>query len=85
MTYSAHMAKKAPGFESLLKKAEGIVADLEKGDLDLADAIAKYQDGITALKKCYELLKNVEGKVQILKCDDDGNATLQPFRPEDAE
>ena len=79
------MAKKPQKFESLLEKAEDIVGELEKGDLDLADAIAKYQDGLSALKKCYELLKNVEGKVQVLKCDEDGNATLQPFRPEDTE
>ena len=79
------MAKKPQKFESLLEKAEGIVGELEKGDLDLADAIAKYQEGLTALKKCYELLKNVEGKVQVLRCDEDGNATLQPFRPEDTE
>ncbi len=76
------MAKKTPKFESLLDKAESIVGELEKGDLDLADAIAKYQDGLTTLKKCYELLKDVEGKVQVLKCDEDGNATLQPFRHE---
>lgn len=79
------MAKKPQKFEALLEKAEDIVANLEKGDLDLADAIAKYQEGLTALKKCYELLKNVEGKVQVLKCDEDGNATLQPFRQEDTE
>ncbi len=77
------MAKKPQKFESLLEKAESTVGELEKGDLDLADAIAKYQEGLTALKKCYELLKNVEGKVQVLRCDEDGNATLQPFRPED--
>lgn len=79
------MAKKALKFEALLEKAGGIVGELEKGDLDLADAIAKYQEGLTALKKCYELLKDVEGKVQVLRCDKDGNATLQPFRPEDTE
>lgn len=79
------MAKKAEKFEDLLEKAEGIVAELEKGDLALADAIAKYQDGLAALKKCYELLKDVEGKVQVLKCDEDGNAILQPFHPQDTE
>lgn len=79
------MAKKAQKFEDLLEKAEGIVAELEKGDLGLADAIARYQEGLTALKKCYERLKEVEGKVQILKCGEDGNVTLEPFQSEDSE
>ncbi len=67
-------------FEDLLKKAEDVVGDLERGDIDLADAIAKYQEGLTALKKCYEVLKAVEGKVQVLRSDDDGNVTLEPFK-----
>lgn len=79
------MAKKAQKFEDLLEKAEGIVAELEKGDLGLADAIARYQEGLTALKKCYERLKEVEGKVQILKCGEDGNVTLEPFQSGDSE
>ena len=74
---------KTAKFDDLLENAEKIVAELESGDLDLSDAIEKYQDGIKALKKCYELLKLVEGKVEILKCDEDGNVTLEPFRSED--
>ena len=78
------MAKSKPvKFEDLLENAEKIVAELESGDLDLSDAIEKYQDGIKTLKKCYELLKLVEGKVEILKCDEDGNVTLEPFHSED--
>ncbi len=80
------MGKKKVGkFEDLLRKAEVIVGELEDGGLDLADAISKYQDGIAALKKCYEILKKAEGKVEMLKCDDDGNITLEPFRADDAD
>ncbi len=73
---------KAEKFEDLLDKAEAIVTELEAGDLDLAKAIGKYQDGLKALKKCYELLKSVEGKIQVLRMDDDGNVKLEPFRSE---
>ena len=75
---------KAEKFEDLLGKAETIVAELESGDMDLAKAINRYQDGLKALKKCYDLLKSVEGKIQVLRLDDQGNVTLEPFQSGDA-
>ena len=76
---------KAERFEDLLGKAETIVAELESGDLDMAKAINRYQDGLKALKKCYELLKSVEGKIQVLRLDDEGNVTLEPFQSGDPD
>jgi exodeoxyribonuclease VII small subunit len=72
-------------FEDLLSKAEGIVAELESGDLDLSDAVGKYHEGITVLKKCYDLIKSVEGKIQVLRLDEEGNVSLEPFQTDAAE
>jgi exodeoxyribonuclease VII small subunit len=78
----AKAEKKAEKFEDLLDKAEAIVSELEGGELDLAKSIDRYQEGLKALKKCYELLKSVEGKIQVLRLDDGGNVKLEPFQSE---
>ena len=47
-------------FEENMEKLEKIVADLEKGDLDLDESVKKFEQGINISKKCDEILKNAE-------------------------
>ena len=57
-------------FEENMEKLEKIVADLEKGDLDLDESVKKFEQGINISKKCDEILKNAEKKITILLNDD---------------
>ena len=54
------MAKK---FEEKLSELEKIVTELEKGDVDLDDAIKKYTDAMKLANECSKELKTAEENV----------------------
>ena len=53
-------------FEENMNKLETIVADLEKGDLNLDDSVIKFEEGIKISKECNEMLEEAEKKITIL-------------------
>jgi exodeoxyribonuclease VII small subunit len=61
-----------------MEKLEKIVADLEKGDLDLDESVKKFEQGINISKKCDEILKNAEKKITIL-LNEDNNIKEENF------
>lgn len=67
-------------FEDALARLEGIVHDLEDGDLGLAEALARYESGVGLLKNCHQLLEKAERRIELL-CgfDAEGNPTTAPF------
>jgi exodeoxyribonuclease VII small subunit len=82
------MAKKKPtareecaaSFEESLEQLEKIVADLESGKLGLADALARYEQGVKHLKSCQQLLERAERKIELLSgVDADGNPITHPY------
>jgi exodeoxyribonuclease VII small subunit len=86
------MAKKKPTprdecantFEESLEELEKIVAELESGKLGLAEALARYEQGVKHLKGCQQLLERAERKIELLSgVDADGNLITRPF--EEAE
>lgn len=58
-------------FEENMNKLETIVADLEKGDLNLDDSVKKFEEGIKISKECNEMLEEAEKKITILLQKDD--------------
>ncbi len=57
------MAKEEVKFEDKLNELEKMVNELEKGDVDLDDAINKYTNAMKLAKECSEKLKNAEENV----------------------
>ena len=57
------MAKEEVKFEDKLNNLEKMVNELEKGDVDLDDAINKYTNAMKLAKECSEKLKNAEENV----------------------
>ena len=57
------MAKDEVKFEDKLNSLEKMVNELEKGDVDLDDAINKYTNAMKLAKECSEKLKNAEENV----------------------
>ncbi len=55
--------KKEDKFETKLEELEKIVEKLEKGDVDLDDAINEYTKAMKLAKECSEKLKNAENSV----------------------
>lgn len=69
-----------PSFEAALASLEAIVHDLEDGDLGLAEALARYEQGIKHLRHCYDLLEQAERKIELLTgIDAEGRAQTVPF------
>jgi exodeoxyribonuclease VII small subunit len=74
------MAKKKaePKFEDLVQDVESTLERLESGELPLEDALKHYEDGVSALRKCFTILKQAEKRVQVLN-DRDGDITAEPM------
>ena len=67
-------------FEVALDRLEKIVADLERGQPELATALSKYETGLRLLNHCHAVLDRAERSVAILTgIDGDGNPQTAPF------
>lgn len=78
------MANKKPenmSFEESLSELDSLVNQLENGDLDLEDALKKFERGISLARSSQLKLTEAEQRVQILLQDDD-QSDLAPFSPE---
>ena len=71
-------------FEEALEGLEGVVEQLEQGQLDLTESLAQYQTGVTLLKQCHDTLKQAERRIEVLTgVDADGNAVTEHFADEE--
>ena len=71
-------------FEEALEGLEGVVQQLEQGQLDLTESLAQYQTGVSLLKQCHDTLKQAERRIEVLTgLDADGNAVTVPFADEE--
>jgi exodeoxyribonuclease VII small subunit len=52
--------------EKELQQLEKIVATLESTDLPLEKALIQFEHGVNCVKKCQELLRNAEQRIEIL-------------------
>ncbi len=52
-----------PTYEDLYAELQTIVAQLEQGDLPLAEALALYERGQHLVQQCHALLNNAELRV----------------------
>jgi len=66
-------------FESLLEALDGAVRALESGELDLADALVRYERGVQLVGRCRSMLETAEQRVEELKgLDSEGNPVTAP-------
>ena len=75
------MAKKS--FEQALQLLEKIVQELESGDLPLAKAMSKFEEGIQLTRFCSQKLDETEQKINLLLQDQQGNVSSKPFETDD--
>jgi exodeoxyribonuclease VII small subunit len=66
-------------FEKAMKQLEGIVEELETGELGLDDALKKFQEGMKLSRFCSEKLDKSEKTVSLLLKDESGNLQEKPF------
>ncbi|MDQ2694303.1 MAG: exodeoxyribonuclease VII small subunit [Pseudomonadota bacterium] len=75
------MAAKAPpppDFEKSLEELEGLVEQLEKGELSLEEALRRFERGIVLARSCQSALQAVEQKVEQLLAEN-GQLRTAPF------
>lgn len=79
------MAKQT--FESAMKRLEAIVRELEAGDLDLDNALKRFEEGIKLSRFCSKKLSESEKKVSLLLQDEAGVVREEVFsvNPSDTE
>lgn len=70
---------KEENFEAALKELEGIVEQLERGDLPLEKSLELFERGITLTRICQKRLDEAERKVEMLIQQPGGEATTAPF------
>ena len=78
------MATKKPenmSFEAAIKELDGLVDQLENGDLALDDALKKFERGISLARAGQSKLNDAEQRVSILLQNDE-NAELSDFNPQ---
>lgn len=80
------MAKKKDDlkFEELVAQVEQALQQLESGDLPLEDALKRYEEGVASLRRCFDILKQAEKKVQQLS-ERDGELEAKAFEAEGEE
>ena len=66
-------------FEQSLKKLEGIVAQMERGDVSLEDSVKLFEEGTQLAEQCKQQLAEAEGKVEILIKQRNGVMKREPF------
>tara|TARA_B100001057_G_C22746084_1_gene909795 strand:+ start:414 stop:656 length:243 start_codon:yes stop_codon:yes gene_type:complete len=78
------MATKKPenmSFEAAIEELNGLVDQLENGDLALDDALKKFERGISLARAGQSKLNDAEQRVSILLQNDE-NAELSDFNPQ---
>ena len=59
-------------FEDALVRLEGIVKELEKGELSLESSLTRYEQGIRLARFCSEKLEEAEKRIELLQVTDAG-------------
>lgn len=72
--------KKEMPFEDALDALEKIVAEIETGELSLADLMAKYSEGIRLSDVCMTSLKRAEETMDLLVKDTANGITEEPLQ-----
>ena len=73
------MAPRKKSFEENMQRLEEIVSLLERGDAQLAESLALFEEGTKLVNTCSELLDKAEQQVVKLQKGPDGEPVELPF------
>ena len=75
MAEDAQMDVKKLSFERALEELETIVKRLEEGKVPLEESVAIYERGESLKRRCEELLRQAEARVEKITTDANGQVT----------
>ena len=70
---------KQKAFETSLKELEEIVKQMESNNLNLENAVKKFETGKKLSRHCLNLLDKAEKKISLLNVDKNGILQEKPF------
>jgi exodeoxyribonuclease VII small subunit len=74
--------KQLPDFEKSLEELEGLVEQLESGELNLDQSLDQFKRGVELTRHCQAVLKKAQQTVEkLVDLDDESSAT--PFADDD--
>lgn len=68
-------------FREALQRLEAIVRQIEEGEIELEEAIERYEEGMALVAHCRKLLSDAEAKIEALHAAADGTPETEPFTP----
>lgn len=71
-------------FEQAIEQLEGVVENLEDGELDLEAALVAFEQGVALSKHCAGQLESAERRIEVL-VEQGGELLARPFDGDDAE
>jgi exodeoxyribonuclease VII small subunit len=75
------MATTRKKFEDELKDLEGIVGQIDSGELSLEDSITAFERGVGLVRSLNQKLDEVERKVELLMRNAQGELKTTPYDP----
>lgn len=69
--------KKELSFEESLEKLEGIVKEMEGGDLTLKDLMSHYSEGVGLAKNCMGALERAEQTMDLLVKENEATGKVE--------
>jgi len=69
----------APDFETAMQRLDGIVRELESGQVPLERAMTLFEEGLQLGAQCNALLEQAQLRVEQLLARVDGSTETQPF------
>jgi exodeoxyribonuclease VII small subunit len=70
-------------FEECLAELEGIVKQLETGDLALEQSLLAFERGVGLVRRLQAAIEQAEQRVEVLMRDAEGRLRLEPLRGKD--
>jgi exodeoxyribonuclease VII small subunit len=61
------MAKQRMAFETAMARLEQIVESIEQGKVGLEDSIKQFEEGMSLIRQCRDVLATAEMKIQQLQ------------------
>ncbi len=71
--------KKPIELEEGMKRLDEVVQRLSGEGISLEESLALYEEGVALVRECNARLESAERKISILRMNDDGEITEQPF------
>ena len=75
----AEKKSKTVELEVAMKRLDEVVAKLSGEGVELEEALALYEEGVSLVRTCNERLENARRKINKIRLTDDGEITEEAF------